>query len=59
MEEPLKIDWNNRRVWIYGRKLHHLDAGIILCLMGWLLIIHDWYWHERRKCDEDAQRQTP
>ena len=39
--EPLRVDWEKKRIWVYGRRFHHLDAGIILVLIGLFLIIHD------------------
>jgi len=28
--------------------MHHLDAGLILIFIGWILVLHDW-WIERKK----------
>jgi hypothetical protein len=36
------------RVYIFGRRVHHLEAGLILVFIGWILILHDWM-IERKK----------
>jgi hypothetical protein len=43
------------RVYIFGRRIHHLEAGLILVAAGWILILHDWI-IERRKLAEDASK---
>jgi len=38
-----------RQVYILGKRIHHLEAGLLLILIGWLLVLHDWFWHERHR----------
>lgn len=36
------------RFYVFGHRVHHLEAGLILILIGWILVLHDWIL-ERRK----------
>jgi hypothetical protein len=38
----------DHRVYILGRRVHHLEAGLVLILVGWILVVHDWI-IERKK----------
>ena len=39
------------RVYIFGVRVHHLEAGLILIFLGWLLVLHDWL-IEKKKIKE-------
>lgn len=39
------------KAYIFGRRFHHLDLGLILIFIGWILVIHDWFVHERPKVE--------
>lgn len=43
---------DGRRFYIFGHRIHHLEAGLVLILIGWVLVLHDWFFHERRKVEE-------
>jgi hypothetical protein len=42
----------DHRVYILGRRMHHLEAGLVLILVGWILVVHDWLL-ERKKIGGD------
>jgi hypothetical protein len=47
----LKKKWlriENNKVYILGRRVHHLELGLLLILIGWILVVHDWI-IERKK----------
>jgi hypothetical protein len=42
----------NNKVYILGRRVHHLELGLLLILLGWILVVHDWLL-ERKKREGD------
>jgi len=42
------IPWIDK-AYVFGNRFHHLELGLILIFVGWLLVIHDWFVYERPK----------
>lgn len=38
----IRIDYDNRRVFVLGRRLHHGLAGMAFVGVGLVLALHDW-----------------
>jgi hypothetical protein len=38
----LRIDRDNRRVWLFGMRVHHGQAALLLIGLGVALLAHDW-----------------
>jgi len=42
----------NGKYYVFGKRVHHLELGLILVFVGWILIVHDWVWYERKKVSD-------
>lgn len=43
-----EIPWIDK-AYVFGKRFHHIELGLILIFVGWILVIHDWFVHERPK----------
>jgi hypothetical protein len=41
----VRVDTDNRRVWILGARIHHGLVGLVLTVVGTVLMIDDWHDH--------------
>jgi hypothetical protein len=39
----------NNKVYILGRRVHHLELGLLLILVGWILVVHDWLLERKKR----------
>jgi hypothetical protein len=47
MQRWLRIE--NNKVYILGRRVHHLELGLLLILLGWILVVHDWLLERKKR----------
>jgi hypothetical protein len=47
MQRWLRIE--NNKVYILGRRVHHLELGLLLILLGWILVLHDWLLERKKR----------
>jgi hypothetical protein len=47
----------DNKVYILGRRVHHLELGLLLILVGWILVVHDWLL-ERKKIEGNAIKKV-
>jgi hypothetical protein len=39
----------DHKVYVLGRRVHHLELGLLLILLGWILVVHDWLLERKKR----------
>lgn len=58
----IRVDWQLKRCWVLGKRLHHGLAGAAMVAIGLALAVHDrkdWPWpiNDDKKGAHDARRE--